>query len=630
MLTRWTISNFKSIREPITLDLAPLTIFSGINSSGKSTLIQSILLVAQSFQSAVDDEALILNGQYIQLGRLQDVLHYGYDQEFIEVGFHWSPAEDEITSESLEIRLDARIAKGKRRRMFGKRSDKYHPYVTESTIAFAPYRLFHADKVGIKELSVKAEAKPNLQLYSPLPGTLRQRIDEGVFNYVVNDQQQLQLSQESRTERLERVALTNLVPARMLVSVDNEISELIADVEWIIDMIDQAPSSRSLTYENVSDKTLSSQISNVFRQIELSGVTTIKKWESQKTGIARFRHTVIASGSRLSRIWMLRQINQYTSSSSERRELSQMLAAALSQYLRDKRPFSSRSNKISYEERLLPAEYMAAVNQVQKVMGQQVYYLGPLRDEPRVIYSSPPLSEQWDVGLKGEYTAAMLDEYRNFAIAYPLPPGEEFTGHYITKRGSLIDAVTLWLQRMGLIDSIDTEETPKIGYRLTVNSPGLTMSLDLTSVGVGVSQVLPTLVLALLAPVGSILIFEQPELHLHPKVQSVLGDFFLAISMLGKQCLVETHSEHLINRLRRRIVESEEATILPQIRIYFAEKEGAVSQFREVKPNEFGAIVDWPKGFFDESENESSIILKKQLVKRRQANARAKKGKENI
>jgi predicted ATPase len=140
----------------------------------------------------------------------------------------------------------------------------------------------------------------------------------------------------------------------------------------------------------------------------------------------------------------------------------------------------------------------------------------------------------------------------------------------------------------------------------------------LTSVGVGVSQVLPTLVLFLLAPNNSILLIEQPELHLHPKVQSILGDFFLGMAECGKQCIVETHSEYIVNRLRRRIVETPGKRILDKIKIYFVEKEKAESQFREVQPNEYGSIHDWPKGFFDEVDREASRILDAQMNKRRQ------------
>ena len=114
---------------------------------------------------------------------------------------------------------------------------------------------------------------------------------------------------------------------------------------------------------------------------------------------------------------------------------------------------------------------------------------------------------------------------------------------------------------MGLAQQFKTEMTSKVGYQLGIRPEGVKQNLDLTSLGVGVSQVLPAIVMGLLAPKDSVLIFEQPEVHLHPKVQSVLGDFFLAIVQCGKQCIVETHSEHLINRIRRRIAESSDETI---------------------------------------------------------------------
>jgi predicted ATPase len=105
-------------------------------------------------------------------------------------------------------------------------------------------------------------------------------------------------------------------------------------------------------------------------------------------------------------------------------------------------------------------------------------------------------------------------------------------------------------------------------------------------------------------------------LHLHPKVQSVLGDFFLGIAACGKQCIVETHSEHIIGRIRRRIAESRDREMLKQIKLYFAEKEGSISRFIPVEPNEYGAIEVWPKGFFDEAQSEASGLLRAQMEKR--------------
>ena len=630
MLTVWTISNFKSIREPITLDLAPLTIFSGINSSGKSTLIQSILMVAQSFMSIIDDEALILNGRFLQLGRLQDILHFGYENKSIEIGFDWIPADELINPESLVIHVDAHIKREPPRRSRGKRSDKFHPYVAEAKFAFGLIRHYRQGnkKNPMQLIEVQTSATTQLPGMNQMPANLRNQLENGEFNYKFVTPVPSKLIHDSRLELAQRVALSNIIPSRLLVSIDVELAQLIDDTEWIIDLLARVSDSSLPNPRTIKDTRLSPQLGNVFKKIKLPQASASRLKEHQNKSMSEFRHTIIVGAGKLYRGWVLRQLTSRVYAPRDMGIFRERLAAALSEYLQDHPPKPPGKTQTTYEERLLPSEYMSPINQIQTVFREQIYYLGPLREDPRVIYGQPPLSEQWSVGIKGEYTAAMLNEYRNMAISFPLPPEANFSGRYDSKRGKLIDAVTLWLQRMGLVESVDTRETPKVGYRLTVNSPRLDMPLDLTSVGVGVSQVLPTLVMALLAPLDSILIFEQPELHLHPKVQSVLGDFFLGISLMGKQCIVETHSEYLINRLRRRIVESEQDTVLPKLRIYFAQKEGAVSHFQQVKPNEFGTIIEWPEGFFDEAENEATTILKLQMEKRREAREKRKQQQE--
>lgn len=141
---------------------------------------------------------------------------------------------------------------------------------------------------------------------------------------------------------------------------------------------------------------------------------------------------------------------------------------------------------------------------------------------------------------------------------------------------------------------------------------------DLTHVGVGVSHVLPILVTSLLADGDTTLIFEQPELHLHPKVQTRLADFFLSIVLTGKQCLIESHSEYLINRCRyRAAAEGDNNRVTNNLKLYFVEKTRGESHFREVKVNDYGAILDWPEGFFDQSQFESEAILRAAAAKKR-------------
>lgn len=79
MLKKWIIGNFKSIGSSIELDIAPLTLLVGPNSSGKSTVIQSILLLTQTLASRRIDPQLVLNGEFVRLGSLGDVLHVRRD-----------------------------------------------------------------------------------------------------------------------------------------------------------------------------------------------------------------------------------------------------------------------------------------------------------------------------------------------------------------------------------------------------------------------------------------------------------------------------------------------------------------------------------------------------------------------
>jgi predicted ATPase len=123
--------------------------------------------------------------------------------------------------------------------------------------------------------------------------------------------------------------------------------------------------------------------------------------------------------------------------------------------------------------------------------------------------------------------------------------------------------------------------------------------------------------MCLLAEPDTTLIIEQPELHLHPKEQTLLGDFFLSMALLGKQCIIETHSEYIINRLRFRAASAKSETISSLMKVYFVEKNEGNSEFRPVEVNKYGAITDWPEGFFDQSQREAEEILRAALDKKK-------------
>ena len=115
--------------------------------------------------------------------------------------------------------------------------------------------------------------------------------------------------------------------------------------------------------------------------------------------------------------------------------------------------------------------------------------------------------------------------------------------------------------------------------------------------GIGVSQVLPVLVLCYYVPEGSTIILEQPELHLHPAAQARLADVLIdVIKNRNIQILLESHSEHLLRRLQRRI--AEEVICPDDTALYFCEMRDGESKLRKLKVDMFGEIENWPEDFF--------------------------------
>jgi predicted ATPase len=246
-----------------------------------------------------------------------------------------------------------------------------------------------------------------------------------------------------------------------------------------------------------------------------------------------------------------------------------------------------------------------------------VRYLGPLRDEPKPVYPLEALANPTEVGYKGEHTAAVLDLHRDQPIDYiPSSFVDSPTLDRSLKRVTLHDAVVDWLSYVGVAEEVKTDDQGKLGHQLQVQTKGLARLHDLTNVGVGVSQVLPIIVMTLLAESPSLLIFEQPELHLHPKVQARLADFFLSAALLGKQCLLETHSEYLVERFRRRIAEAPDDSLIDTLKVYFTERKEGKTTCRPVNISRFGAITDYPDEFFDQSQLETEGILQAARAKR--------------
>jgi predicted ATPase len=232
----------------------------------------------------------------------------------------------------------------------------------------------------------------------------------------------------------------------------------------------------------------------------------------------------------------------------------------------------------------------------------QLYYLGPLREFPQRHYAWKG-SEPADMGRRGERVvdAILAAQGREKYIS---------TG-YRRKHQTLEERIAYWLKELGLIHDFSVKaiaENSSI-YQVKVRKSSSSAEVLITDMGFGVSQILPVLVLCYYVPEGSIVLLEQPEIHLHPSVQSRLADVFIdAVKNRHIQIILESHSEHLLRRLQRRI--AEESLKLKDTALYFCDigKEG--SSLTPLDVDLLGTIRNWPKDFFGDEMAEMAAITR--------------------
>ncbi|HEY8514645.1 MAG TPA: DUF3696 domain-containing protein [Candidatus Binatia bacterium] len=246
---------------------------------------------------------------------------------------------------------------------------------------------------------------------------------------------------------------------------------------------------------------------------------------------------------------------------------------------------------------------------------KSIFYVGPLREYPKRLYLWSGEAPE-HVGTRGERAieAILAASERSFTWK----DGQE------AKRLPVLVAERL--RAMGLIHDFRIEP---LGERrneydvLVQTSPGLP-HVKLTDVGFGVSQILPVIVECFYVPRRSIVLFEQPEVHLHPRVQADLADLFVdAIrareSGARRDCqfVIESHSEHFLRRLQRRIAEQEIAH--DDAALYFIHGDVSGARLEELDVDPYGNIRNWPPGFF--GDEMADLVARSEAQARRMSEA---------
>lgn len=239
---------------------------------------------------------------------------------------------------------------------------------------------------------------------------------------------------------------------------------------------------------------------------------------------------------------------------------------------------------------------------------RQIYYLGPLRAYPERTYIWSG-TQPSDMGQSGEQAV--------HAILSSRDQGEKISLGRGKPKATLEEYVAYWLQQLGLIAEFRVEpvtEGSQIFQVKVRKSSGGAESL-ITDVGFGVSQILPVIVLCFYVPEGSTVILEQPEIHLHPAVQANLADVLIdAHRRRDVQIIVESHSEHLLRRLQRRMAEGELSK--DKVALYFCEAGAKGSTLITLDLDLFGNIRNWPKDFFGDEFGEIAA-MQEAVIKRK-------------
>lgn len=242
---------------------------------------------------------------------------------------------------------------------------------------------------------------------------------------------------------------------------------------------------------------------------------------------------------------------------------------------------------------------------------ESIEYLGPIRLRPQRLYQADRLDAR-DLSGSGFAALARYARQQDKNI-----------------RTSQKDNVGAWLANLGFDAQFDVRhlrrwessingwsDTSLFEVKLTEKSG---LEIGLPDVGFGISQVLPFIVQGEQSKRGAVLIIEQPELHLHPGAQAELGDLFIQLSKKGIHFLIETHSEHLLLRMRRRLAESssekaEESApnslASADLMVYFVRREGHKSSTEKVTITRLGEISSPEEfqGFFADDLRELAAL----------------------
>lgn len=556
MLTSIYAKNYKAFEE-ISVKLRPITVLLGPNNTGKTSLTEILLMMQQTAYADEQDfkAPLKLNGRIVSMGPSEHLFHNKNTEE---------PIHFEFGFRSRELMNDlARMNRAFRRQLSS---------ILRDYARYLYYSDKNADEIGLVN---------DLDLRSPL----------------------LSFGDEGSRESYLEIAKSVISTARKYRK-QSDIEDLYGNREYdnykaLIKL--QSWDDYDIFDVSLPDYLLSAQfIGNLEKRLNSDVAFSIR---------FGFIYSQQEPHLRLIRVCLYHDDNTLVDLKIDDStyEVCSIDTSLIKNTNRLKNYYNSIANSISIDSTIFSCINNADVSACPYLISQAISktlrhgidrlynhfvpsyisHVSPIRAYPRRFY----LADQTNVEqLEGENYIEVLQ-------------GNE----ELTKK------INKWLAKFGI--KINIKRIREVLHRAAITQDGVEIDLDILDVGFGISQVLPVIIQAYILPKGATAIIEQPEIHLHPRMQADLMDLFIDIAsareIFGDETgslIIETHSESLLRRLRSRLAH-ESCELATMVSLYSIEQEHeGISVAGSIEISEEGAFR-WPRDFLEVTLNDTMCYL---------------------
>ena len=501
MIHEINFNNYKAFKTG-QLRIRPITILLGTNSAGKSSIIQLLLMLAQTFNSGkYRNNALKLNGDFVKLGENRNIFHNKKTN---------IPIEFSIIYDCEDFSY-----------IYGRTKEKIYE------LAYSLKNIYNS--IQEKEVSKNKIVSKWSRINKSIDIDISKSFDE-IFKEIISLKRKINLKLNKISDkeyekivsaffnsyrfRRKKESFYSLKDKKIII----DFKPLIHAFEFIKKINDLKISKINLQY-TFAHNTKNNSI--YIRSLKFTGENVLLLeyiYKNEKHG----KYHTLKSDLLSNEI-----MDKYSNAFGKLIDLDKLIISE-SYFMSDKK------TKDFFNEMLV--EFLElTISQLMEVLSyNNINYINPLRAYPRRYYFQEEINNS--VSINTVDLVQLIDIFK--------------------EKTEIKRSVNSWFKKFNL--NIDIAQLEEVIHKIRVYHHGL--PLDLTDVGFGISQVLPIIAQCYLAKTNSITFIEEPEIHLHPKMQADLADLFIETYKTvngNKNFVIETHSEYFLKRLRRRISENE-------------------------------------------------------------------------